>query len=171
RPALYAGGAVLAAAAIALAALLAGKKLAHRSLPSFQQLTFRRGYVGAARFTPDGQTVVFSPSWEGQPIELYETRIGGPESRPLGLRGFVLSVSSSGEIALLSLPGQTLGVVPLGGGSPRELLEKVSEADWSPDGKKLAVLHRVAGRSCTRPRTGSTTFTSRGRATGSRFEN
>ena len=146
RPALYAGGAVLAAAAIALAALLAGKNLAHPLLPSFQQLTFRRGYVGAARFTPDGQTIVFSPSWEGQPIELYETRIGGPESRPLGLRGFVLSVSSSGEIALLSLPGQTLAVVPLAGGSPRELLERVSEADWSPDGKSLAVLHRVAGR-------------------------
>jgi Tol biopolymer transport system component/predicted Ser/Thr protein kinase len=145
RPALLVGGAVLAAAAIALAALLAGKNLAHPPLPSFQQLTFRRGHVGAARFTPDGQTIVFSPSWEGQPTELYETRIGGPESRPLGLRGFVLSVSSSGEIAL-SLPGQTLAVVPLGGGSPWELLEKVSEADWSPDGKNLAVLHRVAGR-------------------------
>jgi Tol biopolymer transport system component len=145
RPMLLAGGAALSAAVIALGALLAGKHLAHPLLPSFQQLTFRRGFVGAARFTPDGQTIVFSPSWEGEPTELYETRIGGPESRPLGLRGFVLSVSSSGEIAL-SLPGQTLAVVPLGGGSPRELLERVSEADWSPDGKNLAVLHNVAGR-------------------------
>jgi len=145
RRALLAGGAVLATAIIALAALIAGKKLAHLPLPSFHQLTFRRGYVGAARFAPDGQTIVYSPSWEGQPIELYETRIGGPESRPLGLKGAVLSVSTSGEIAL-GLPGLTLAVVPLGGGSPRELLEKVTEADWSPDGKSLAVIHKVAGR-------------------------
>ena len=41
----------------------------------------------------------------------------------------------------------TLAVAPLSGGAPRETLEKVEDADWSPDGKELAVVHEVAGRS------------------------
>jgi len=36
--------------------------------------------------------------------------------------------------------------VPLEGGAPRELLENVSLADWSPDGRDLAVVHQVAGK-------------------------
>ncbi len=45
---------------------------------------------------------------------------------------------------------QTLGTlarVPLGGGAPREILENVQDADWSPDGKELAVA-RYAGSRC-----------------------
>jgi Tol biopolymer transport system component len=36
--------------------------------------------------------------------------------------------------------------VPLEGGAPRELLEKVSLADWSPDGRDLAIVHNVGGK-------------------------
>jgi eukaryotic-like serine/threonine-protein kinase len=36
--------------------------------------------------------------------------------------------------------------VPLAGGAPRELLENVRGADWSPDGKSLAVTHVVNGK-------------------------
>ena len=41
----------------------------------------------------------------------------------------------------------TLARVPLGGGSPREILEDVQDADWSPDGKNLAVTRHVGNRS------------------------
>jgi eukaryotic-like serine/threonine-protein kinase len=40
----------------------------------------------------------------------------------------------------------TLARVPLGGGAPREVLEDVVDADWSPDGKDLAVAHLADGR-------------------------
>jgi Tol biopolymer transport system component len=40
----------------------------------------------------------------------------------------------------------TLARVPLGGGAPREVMENVEFADWSPDGSTLAIAHEVAGR-------------------------
>ncbi|HWW85454.1 MAG TPA: serine/threonine-protein kinase, partial [Vicinamibacterales bacterium] len=33
---------------------------------TFQQLTFRRGTITAARFSPNGETVVYSSAWEGR---------------------------------------------------------------------------------------------------------
>ena len=36
--------------------------------------------------------------------------------------------------------------MPLEGGAPRELLENVYLADWSPDGRDLAVVRRVGQR-------------------------
>ncbi len=115
--------------------------------PEFRRLTFRRGEVNAARFAPDGQTVVYSASWDGQPSEVFTVRLDGPESRSLGLSpADVLSVSASGELAIClgrrirwGFEGYgTLARVPLGGGSPREVLEQVGDADWAPDGS-LAV--------------------------------
>jgi hypothetical protein len=62
-------------------------------------------------------------------------------------------VSSQGELAiLLTRPGDldvfstgTLARVSLSGGEPRHVLDDVSLADWSPDGRELAVLRRVDG--------------------------
>jgi hypothetical protein len=48
----------------------------------------------------------------------------------------------------LSLPGYSLGTLarmPLAGGAPREILEGVQDADWSPDGKELAITRPVNG--------------------------
>ncbi len=119
----------------------------------FQQLTFQRGQVMSARFAPDGQTIVYSAAWEGRKPEVYTTRPDSAESRSLELPGaMVLAVSSTGEIAVslnrhfvVGYEGTgTLARVPLAGGSPREILEGAQDADWSPDGKELAVC-RVAG--------------------------
>ena len=68
--------------------------------PSYTQLTFRRGAILSARFSHDGQTVVYSAAWDGQPAQVYTTRIGSHEARPLGLEGIVLSVSSKDEVAV-----------------------------------------------------------------------
>ena len=38
------------------------------------------------------------------------------------------------------------GARPMAGGTPREVLEGVLDADWSPDGKDLAVIHLVGDR-------------------------
>jgi eukaryotic-like serine/threonine-protein kinase len=123
------------------------------STPSYRRLTFRRGTVVGARFAPDGQTVVYTASWEGQPFRIFATRAGSMESRSLQLPDArVLSISPTGELAI-SLGREmtwdatgTLARVPLEGGAPRELLEDVMLADWSPDGRELAVVHKVGGK-------------------------
>ena len=122
----------------------------------FQQLTFQRGQVLSARFAPDGQTIVYSAAWEGRKPEVFTTRPDSAESRSLELPGAtVLAVSSAGEIAvslnrhfIIGYEGTgTLARVPLAGGSPREVLESAQDADWSPDGKELAVCRVVGNRS------------------------
>ena len=44
------------------------------------------------------------------------------------------------------LLGGTLARVPLGGGAPREILENVEFADWTPDGSNLVIVREVQGR-------------------------
>jgi len=124
--------------------------------PTYRQLTFRGGTIRMARFAPDGKTIVYSAAWEGNPVELYTTRPESPESRPFGLaKAEVLSISGEGEMAVLLhshnvdpyINEGTLGRVPLGGGAPREILENVQWADWSPDGTNFCVVRDFAGRS------------------------
>jgi hypothetical protein len=140
------------AAAVAVSALAAwaayqrGRGLAAEP-PRFKPLTFRRGVVGEARFAPDGQTIVYGAAWEGQHNRIYSARVDSPESRPLAVpEGDVSSISSSGEMAVIlgrfyfrGLP-QMLARVPMAGGAPRQLLENVVAADWSPNGQDLAVV-------------------------------
>jgi len=123
------------------------------SPPSYRQLTFRRGFIPNARFAPDCQTVVFAASWDGSRPQLYSLQPGSPHSSPLNLRHLDLSaVSRSGELAVLRVPEGavsggpgSLARVPMAGGSPREVLNDVIGADWSPDGSALAVAHIVGG--------------------------
>jgi len=82
----------LLAAVLALAALVGGAywlggraEAARESHPTFRQLTFRGAGIGTARFTPDGQSIVFSSQTEGRPPELMLMRLEGPEARSLGL--------------------------------------------------------------------------------------
>jgi eukaryotic-like serine/threonine-protein kinase len=119
-----------------------------RSQPSYERVTFRRGIVSAARFAPDGQTIIYSAAWEGRPYDLFLARVGSAESRLLGLaNGRILAVSPKGDLAVL-LGTQsfawgvgTLARVSLAGGAPRELIDSVTEADWGPD-DSLAVVKR-----------------------------
>jgi hypothetical protein len=154
RRRLWTGAAILAVlAAGAGGGLVAGRRLWETPPPRITQLTFRRGVVDRARFTPDGQTVVYSAFWDGNPPEIFTTRVESPESRSLGLPpARLMSVSSRGELAILLMrPGDlsdgpgTLARVPLLGGEPRKLVEDVLAADWSPDGRELAVIRRVEG--------------------------
>ncbi len=150
----------IASAAVAALVLSGAWALWKRAEPppplSFERLTFRRGTVWSARFAPDGHTVVFGAAWEGKPVQLFETRVGSTESRSLALEpGNILSVSPAGEMAIalrpsffltFSHPG-TLSYASLAGGAAREVLAEVNAADWSPDGKELAVAHWSKGKS------------------------
>lgn len=148
--------AFLAALGVAIAALAGLAALAHRPVrlppsPSYAQLTFRRGSIHAARFTPSADAAVYSAGWEGRPVEVFESRSGSPETRPLLDRpASVLSVSRSGEMALLLITGRsfargTLARASLSGGAPREILESTEWADWLPGGEKLAVVRTIPG--------------------------
>jgi serine/threonine protein kinase len=149
----------LAAALVVFAAFFLGSRIGARGArahePKFRRLTFRRGNVLFARFTPDGQNVVYSAAWDDKPTEIFITHIGQPESRPLGIpNADVLSVSRTGELAiklkkhdLYGTAGSgTLARVPLEGGAPREILEDVERADWLPDGSSLMVVRAVNGK-------------------------
>jgi len=150
-------GIAVAVAVLSLVSFFAGSKLERvqpHPGPSFHRLTYRLGVITAARFAPDGQSIIYSAGWDGKPVEVFSTRVGGPESRPLGLPpAGVLAVSSAGELAM-SLGCEfnwaecrgTLARMPLAGGAPREVLQDVFYADWAPDGKDLAVVRPVEGR-------------------------
>ena len=120
--------------------------------PRFHRLTFRRGEVRSARFTPDGQTIVYTAAWDGQPTDIYIASGRAPEARPLGIPDSeVLAVSKSTELAILLHRDRitrvgTLARVPMGGGMPRQVAADVLQADWSPDGANLAVIRLVNGK-------------------------
>ncbi len=114
--------------------------------PSYTRLTFRRGDVTAARFNADGRSIVFSARWDGAPSQIFTAVPGNRESRSLGLpEGKIVSVSSTGELAFLRGSGDagTLARVPLAGGTPRDMLDDVIDADWGPNSEKIAVLRTV----------------------------
>jgi hypothetical protein len=144
------------AAGAALGALAARSARPVAKPVTFERLTFRPGHFANARFAPDGQTVFYSASWDGNPRELYQSRPRAGELA-LDLQGAnLLSVSRHGELALL-LPKLlavpyfqtgTLAVVSASGGTPRELADGVVNADWAPDGQTLAVVRDLGGRFC-----------------------
>jgi len=141
---------VLALLVVPVLSFVAGRRSGEKSIPSFRQLTFRRGTVGAARFSPDGNTVFYSADWDGHPPEVFSTRPDTVESRSLELRDTHLLAVAAGEMAVAvksTASGKwTLARVSLGGGAPREVLEGVVGADWSPDGVSLAVTRVERGR-------------------------
>jgi dipeptidyl aminopeptidase/acylaminoacyl peptidase len=120
--------------------------------PQYQRITFERGTVYSGRFSPDGRTVIYGASWNGDPMQLYSTIPDSHLARSLGqVSAHLLAVSAGNELALvvngkhgsrLDFLG-TLARSPMVGGSPREVLEDVSYADWSPSGELAAVHHQA----------------------------
>jgi eukaryotic-like serine/threonine-protein kinase len=118
--------------------------------PVWRPLTFRRGSIGGARFTPDGKTVIYAAAWQGRPAQLFTTRLDSTESTALPLPSANLaSVSGNGVLAIILPrdPKPVIAEVSLAGGAPRELVEgggfslpfAPAVADWSPLGDGLAV--------------------------------
>jgi serine/threonine protein kinase/sugar lactone lactonase YvrE len=122
--------------------------------PVYRQLTFRRGSIRSARFAPDGQTILYSAAWQGNPTDVFTARPEAPESRSMGLsRTQLMSISNTSEMAVL-LNSKAIGTwvnmgtlarAPLAGGAPREVLERVQWADWAPDGSNFLVVRDSAG--------------------------
>ncbi|MGD1149358.1 MAG: protein kinase [Thermoanaerobaculaceae bacterium] len=153
-----AGIAVAAALGVAgLGFYRQGEKAQRRSAEgiTFRQMSFRPQAIFQAAFAPDGETIVYSAAPEGNVPELFAIGPGFPEPRSLGLpRTHLLAISSKGELAVLTnaryvwqrLFTGTLARVSLGGTAPREILENVRQADWSPDGSELAIVREANGK-------------------------
>ncbi|MEO8430024.1 MAG: protein kinase [Acidobacteriota bacterium] len=151
------GLALLAVLALAGAAFWLGRRSGAGPIPAIRQLTFRRGTVHGARFTPDGQTIVFAAAWDGKPLTVFSVRSGSHDPSAVGVPAGadVLAISPSGELALQLgmylvepyVSTGTLAVASAGGSeAPRERMQAVQWADWSPDGKRLAVVRDAGGR-------------------------
>jgi eukaryotic-like serine/threonine-protein kinase len=142
------------AIATAAGAWLHHQNVGRAVIPTYKQLTFERGFVYAARFAPDGRSVVYSASWDGQPLQIYSTDPGSPESRALNLVNSTLFAASAKDLAIsigcrnryIGDCQGTLALVPISGGAPREVAEEVVAADWTSDGSEMALVRHTEGK-------------------------
>ena len=143
-------GGAIGAAVTAAVAVAAGLSLwPHPVVAAFYPVTYRKGIVSSARFAPDGQSFVYSASWEGQPYAAFLGRRESPDARDLQLNDSrILSISRAGDMAVLFGPQnvhrafgtRTLARIPMAGGARRDLLTGVVDADWIPNADALAII-------------------------------
>ena len=144
-----------AAAALVLLAGLAGWLLSSARHPAtgaqFHQVTYRRGTPGTARFTPDGQNVIYTAAWEAAEPELYTVPADGVGGHPMGIKNArLLAISSKGELAVALDPTPiTVFLAPgnlartAGTSAPKPEIENIQAADFTPDGSALAIVRYV----------------------------
>jgi eukaryotic-like serine/threonine-protein kinase len=149
----YAGW-ILAAVAVlfAIGTAFARPRLKPPGVVTFTEKTFDLRPIMNARFMPDGQTIVYSALSHGVIVDLFVIRPDSEAPQPLGVsKAQLLSVSSKGELAIITnaqyilqrLFAGTLARMTLGS-APRPIAEHVREADWSPDGSSLAIVHDLS---------------------------
>jgi eukaryotic-like serine/threonine-protein kinase len=149
--------AILALGIVGAISYLAGQRSAGLSVPTFRELSFRRGALFGARFAPDPRSAIYSAAWEGKPEAVFISSPNSTESRDLGLPATeLLAVSQAGQMAVIRNFGVapnrftnrgTLAQVSIGADAPRDLLDSVEAADWNPAGDALAVVHGFKGQS------------------------
>jgi eukaryotic-like serine/threonine-protein kinase len=118
---------------------------------TFHQVTYRRGTLDNARFTPDGKNIIYTAAWETPDAELYTVASVGVEGHPLGIKNArLLAISKSGELAVALAPsGVTNLIIPgnlartTGTDAPKPEVENVQAADFTPDGSALAIVRYV----------------------------
>lgn len=150
----------LALVAGALACVAIGAAIAWSLRPrpapvaTFTRISFDRATLIRGRFLSEGKTLVYGGFLTVGVPNTYVIREDYPMSVPAGLHGaLLLAISKQDQLAVLVRPhywgqfqwGGTLARVPMGGSEPRELLDDVYDADWSPDGNQLAVIDRKHG--------------------------
>jgi eukaryotic-like serine/threonine-protein kinase len=144
------------AAAVAIAAILGAAiswflRPAPPTPPTFTRVSYDQGTTIRGRLSGDGKTVLYSAILQDGLPDTYAIRGDYPASVPAGLHGaLLLAVSRQDQLAVLVRPRLyshyqwfgTLATTPAGGTQPREILENVYDADWSPDGHDLAVIDK-----------------------------
>ncbi len=118
----------------------------------FRQITYRRGTMGPARYTPDGQNIIYTAALGDSAPELYTVATNAVGGHPLGIRNArLLAVSKRGEIAVLLDPKELAAFLAPGtlarttdvSSAPKPEIENIQAADFTPDGTALAVVRYV----------------------------
>jgi Tol biopolymer transport system component len=149
--------ATIIAAAIGAAALFGAAvawflRPAPPAPPAFTRLSYDEGTIIRGRYSADGKSVLYSAVLGDGLPDTYAIRGDYPASVPAGLHGsLLLAISRQDQLAVIVRPHLyshyqwfgTLATTPAGGTQPREILDNVYDADWSPDGRDLAVIDRA----------------------------
>jgi eukaryotic-like serine/threonine-protein kinase len=144
--------AAAAASAVALVVLAAGAGWwfasgSHES-PAFRQVTFRHGTLGTARFTADGQNIVYTAAWEALPPELFIVPANETGGRSFELKNASLLTVGRNNVVVALTPARltpfltpgTLARGSMTGGAPKPEVEGVQAADYARDGSSLAIV-------------------------------
>jgi dipeptidyl aminopeptidase/acylaminoacyl peptidase len=149
--------ALAAAALVALSGFAAWRMLRNTGSPGgseFRQLTFRRGVLDEARYTPDGQNILYTAAFDGGENEIYTVAAKAFGGHSLGIgNARLLAVSSRGELAVALAPHGIASLLMPGNlartsgenGAPKAEIENVQAADFTPDGSAMAIVRWVPG--------------------------
>jgi serine/threonine protein kinase len=118
--------------------------------PLFRPLTFRSGFASRALFVPGSNAILYTASWDGQPVRTYQTlpeTLGSDRTLDSEVQ-FPLTYSgdASQVLVLLGVPRSgtvlrgTLAWWPALGGKARPVIEDVGWADWSTPAQQFAVV-------------------------------
>lgn len=144
-----------AAAALVLALIAAFSLWRILSAPrrasglQFHQLTYRRGILTDARFTPDGRSVLYTAVWEGAQPAIYTVPTDGNGGHSLDIANArLLAVSKTGEIAVALSPRRVTVLIQPGtlartsneSGAPKPEIENIVAADYAPNGSAIAIV-------------------------------
>ncbi len=149
RKLLQAVNAILLLTALGGTGWFLGRRSTPGPMPTFKSVTFRRGTVLAARFTPDGQSVIYTAAWEGDTPRMFHKLPDSEDAVPVGPHGaLLLSISGKRELAMLLEPRMygpfsrrgTLATMSITGESPKPIENDISAADWSPVTGELAMV-------------------------------
>jgi eukaryotic-like serine/threonine-protein kinase len=169
----FSGLAAVCVLLVVAAALVLGyfhSKVSARHLhPAFRQLTFGAGVIGSARFAPDLKNVIYTAKWGGAPRQTYFLEVNTSRSQVLGFaEGALTAVSSRGDLAFVSKnPEVTNGRVRLSrvsvsGGAAQVIAEGTKSADWTHDGRELAIVRQVGPDSVVEFPVGNVVYSSHG---------
>ena len=115
--------------------------------PTLESVTFS-GHDASPAASPDGKTIAFMSDRDGVPRIWLKQVVGGGELALTEGRDDFPRFSPDGSAILFvrsTADGSSLYRVPSLGGEPRKLMDDVTGADWSPDGRQLAFTRWVSG--------------------------
>ncbi len=134
---------IVAAAGIAAAAGLVGAWIGRgkpSEPPAVHSLTYS-GHDHSPAVSPDGRTLAFCSERDGHPRIWLKQLAGGAEAAVTSGSDDFPRFSPDGSSILFirtNENGSSIYEIPTVGGEPRRLVANAFEADWSPDGRRVA---------------------------------